>query len=289
MKRLAGFLWILLLTIAAEAQEFIGCNINDAWVETPKLRKSFMLSKAKTVTLDVVSLGYHEVYINGQRVGDCVMQPAVSQLNKRALKVSYDVTSYVHPGENTILLWIGQGWGRIYNTPAVAQAKVFTEDALIAQTDGTWQASQSGYSYTGSWQPLQFGGERFDAHVEDDWQPAKVLKVNDIIISNQEFGGNHIIDTLHPINITQESENTLLLDFGRALTGWFQVDFLPLSDGHEVTMQYLDHLKSADTESDVYVSKGDGEDHFTNRFHTHSFRYVHITGCKGIRQAKAMQ
>ena len=52
------------------------------------------------------------------------MYPAVSQLNKSALSVTYDITDYIHEGDNEIMLWIGQGWGRVYGTPAVVQAEV---------------------------------------------------------------------------------------------------------------------------------------------------------------------
>ena len=55
-------------------------------------------------TADVTSLGYHELYINGTKVGDYVMQPAVSQLDKRALQVTYDITPYIHKGDNEIML-----------------------------------------------------------------------------------------------------------------------------------------------------------------------------------------
>ena len=56
------------------------------------------------------SLGYHEVYVNGKKVTENVLTPAVSQLNKRSLMVTYDVSSYLKEGENDLLIWFGQGW-----------------------------------------------------------------------------------------------------------------------------------------------------------------------------------
>ena len=38
------------------------------------------------------------------------LPPAVSQLNKRSLMVTYDVSSYLKEGENDLLIWLGQGW-----------------------------------------------------------------------------------------------------------------------------------------------------------------------------------
>ena len=102
-------LLLLLSATNIQAQEFIGCRIDGGWAETPKLRKTFTVKKNElkrydfqtlTFHISVTSLGYHEVYINGVKVGDRVLQPAVSQLDKRALEVTYDITDLVREGDN---------------------------------------------------------------------------------------------------------------------------------------------------------------------------------------------
>ena len=213
MKRLPLLLLVLLVSLSGIAQQYIGCRGDDGWAMTPMLRKSFVVKasdlkhydyQTTTFTVTVNSLGYHELFINGTKVGNEVLQPAVSQLNKRSLKVSYDITPYVRKGQNEILLWLGQGWGRIYGTPAVAQAEVYRTvsdkecgiERTLASTDDSWEASPSGYSYTSSWLPLQFGGERYDARVKPHWLPATAFQPNEMTVSWQEFEGNHIIDTL---------------------------------------------------------------------------------------------
>ena len=311
MKQLPLLLLALLVSLHGIAQQYIGCRVGDTWAESPMLRKSFVLKasdfkhydfQTTTFTATVNSLGYHELYVNGVKVGDEVLQPAVSQLDKRSLKVSYDITPYVHKGLNEILLWLGQGWGRIYGTPAVVQAEVLKSvsdeecgmEWTLASTDDSWEASPSGYSYTGSWQPLQFGGERFDARVKPHWQPAIAFQPDEMTVSWQEFKGNHIIDTLTPARIENISDNALLLDFGHTITGWFQADFQALSEGSEVTMEYLDdvgsHIQNPEpySERDYYVASGYGEERFSNRFHYHAFRYVRVTGA-GVKSARALQ
>ena len=298
MKKVALILCLLVATTFAFPQQFIGCRVDSSWAETPMLRKTFHIDhgelrhsdiQAVNFQVSVTSLGYHEVYVNNTRVGDQVMQPAVSQLDKRALTVNYDITPYLHEGENEIMLWLGQGWGRIYGTPAAAKAVVEKsvsdgECGLIYEilkTDSTWEASPSGYSYTDNWQPMHFGGERYDARVKPQWRPATVTEVTGDA-DWQWFEGNRIVDFLSPISETPQPDGSILLDFGRVVTGWFQVTFLPKPEGHEITMEYLDHLdaKPPFTETDIYVSDGTGDDdiHFTNRFHMHAFRYVRIRG-----------
>lgn len=290
---------LLSASLQAVSQQFIGCRADSGWSETPMLRTTFVVERADlapvaghsiSFSLRVVSLGYHEVYLNDTRVGDWVLQPAVSQLDRRALEVTYDITDLVREGDNELMLWLGQGWGRIYGTPAVARAVVERtasdgECGLIytlAGTDSTWEASPSPYSYTGSWQPLQFGGERYDARIKESWRPAAVYGAESISVSRQEFEGNRIVDILDPQSVDTLPDGTLLFDFGRVLTGWFQLDCLPIPEGDSINMEYLDHIdaKPPHTETDIYISDGTGDDdiHFTNRFHMHAFRYVKVSG-----------
>ena len=299
MKRIGLIVCLLLGALGASAQQFIGCRTDSGWAETPMLRTTFEVERADlapvfghniTFSLRVVSLGYHEVYLNGTKVGDRVLQPAVSQLDRRALEVTYDITNLVREGDNELMLWLGQGWGRIYGTPAVAQAEVERTASdgecgliyILASTDSTWEASPSPYSYTGSWQPLQFGGERYDARIKEIWRPASVYTAEVISVSLQEFDGNRIVDALQPQSVDTLSDGTFLIDFGRVVTGWFQLQCLPIPEGDIITMEYLDHreAKPPFTETDIYVSDGSGDDdiHFTNRFHMHAFRYVKVKG-----------
>lgn len=259
------------------------------------LRKTFKLTESEinggTVYIWMSSLGYHELYVNGKRIGDKVLQPAVSQLNKRSLWLIYDITPYVNKGKNEVLFWVGQGWGRVYGIPAAVVAEVTWNDGkqlkILEETNRKWEASPSGYSYTGSWQPLQFGGERFDARVQPDWRPAAVYDAKGITISKQVFEGNRFVDTVSEYYISQfdwERDSTVLVSFNRVVTGWFQVEFEPMAPGTRVTLEYLDHYNAAPPhiEQDVYIARGDGRELFTNRFHTHAFEYVRIKGARII-------
>lgn len=283
------------------------------------LRKTFTLSDSVFVHSDdvalyfivsITSLGYHELYVNNTKVGDYVMQPAVSPLDKRAQRIDYNITEYVHVGDNEIMLWVGQGWGRIYGTPAAVMAEGgltvsnghFAIELVSIDSDTTWEASPSPYSYTGNWQPMQFGGERYDARIREVWRPASVYDAQGISISRQEFKGNRIVDTVRIQAYEWEPDSSLVIDFGRVVTGWFAAVFvphnnpagdeeeIPLPAGTRVTLEYLDHRDANPpfTETDIYISDGKGHNLFRNRFHMHSFRYVRIKGA-GLIHARALQ
>ena len=313
MKRIAFIVILLLNAVSIQAQQFIGCRTDSGWAETPMLRKKIILTEEPSyygsVYLDVASIGYHEVYVNGMKVGDFVMQPAVSQLDVMALEVQYRIRKYLKKGENELLLWIGQGWGRVYRQTAAASATVWWSNTReigdLAETDTSWETSPSGYSYTGSWQPMQFGGERYDARAKPEWRAASrvPMEIGDTVVTpdytayffkrgirGQEFKGNRIVDTLKFLSYEMEQDSSLVIDFGRVVTGWFNAVFSPMEAGTAVTMEYLDHrdAKPPFTETDIYISDGEGQDIFQNRFHMHAFRYVRIKGA-GIVAARALQ
>ncbi len=313
MKRIAVIMILLLNAVSIQAQQFIGCRTDSGWAETPMLRKKIILTEEPSyygsVYLDVASIGYHEVYVNGMKVGDFVMQPAVSQLDVMALEVQYRIRKYLKKGENELLLWIGQGWGRVYRQTAAASATVWWSNTReigdLAETDTSWETSPSGYSYTGSWQPMQFGGERYDARAKPEWRAASrvPMEIGDTVVTpdytayffkrgirGQEFKGNRIVDTLKFLSYEMEPDSSLVIDFGRVVTGWFNAVFSPMEAGTAVSMEYLDHrdAKPPFTETDIYISDGEGQDIFQNRFHMHAFRYVRIKGA-GIVAARALQ
>ena len=303
-------LLMVMASLAPATAQYIGCGIDSGFAETALLQRRLVLTPPfDSVTLVINSIGYHELHINGMTVGHHVLQPAVSQLDKHSLAVAYDMDKRFREGENVITIWIGQGWGRIYNMPAVVSAVLYRRmgdriDTLLV-TDSTWQASPGPYSYTGSWQPLHFGGERYDARWQPSWRPATEVELKGMMVTPQEFEGNRIVGVRDFKTARLQPDSSILLDFGRVVTGWFTAVFTSsefgvdcantdacagLEAGTEVTMEYLDHLDAEPphTESDTYISAGSGTDYFQNRFHTHSFRYVRIRGARVV-EASAVE
>jgi len=275
--------------------EYIGCLQGDTLAETPMFRKVFRCSGRQPVMAYINSLGYHRLYVNGRWVDSCrqAMQPAVSQLDRHSLTVGYDITPYLHKGKNVIEIWMGQGWGRIYHTPALLKAELCELHGrtwrTLSQTGASWQSAASGYSYTGSWQPLQFGGEQYDARIKPCWQRAYVYDAGTPMgnwkmpdsAQIQEYAGSRLLEAVEAQAFMPLDDGSLMVDFGQVVTGWLVATLPPLPAGQVVTMEYLDHIGALPphTECDRFVSGGEeGDRHFANRFHMHTFRYVRIGG-----------
>lgn len=282
--------------------EYIGSSAEGGKICAPILRKKVRMTKGETAILHINTLGYHEIYVNGEKVGEDVLTPAVSHLSKRSLIVTYDLTPYLKEGENDLLIWLGQGWyktttfGAAYDGPLVkAELDVWRngEWEVVAKTDRSWQGRESGYSDTGTWRALQFGGERVDGRIlpkdlssqtldQLKWAPVVTVNVPDHIASPQMCEVNKIHDTLQPVAIKKLGDGTWLVDMGRVQTGWFEMRMPTLPEGHEITMEYSDNLTKEGEfdkqgESDIYISGGGSGECFRNKFNHHAYRYVRIS------------
>ena len=143
----------------------------------PWLRKTFTLPrKPRRGTAYVNALGYYELYVNGKKVDDYVLAPAVVDYSKRNWYLTHDITDYLVEGSNTVALWLGRGWyvrghpGVVYDGPLVrAQFDITLPDgkSVAVGTDGTWKAKASPITPLGRGTAFgDYGGEHYDARLE---------------------------------------------------------------------------------------------------------------------------
>ena len=267
---------------------YIGAVPGDG--RAPLLRKIFTCEGGSAALLHVNSLGFHEVFINGRRVSDAVLNPAVSQLDKRSLIVTHDVSDFIQSGENELLIAAGSGWYKpetfeaVYEGPLVkAELDVAGPGGMtpLVWTDDSWQGAWSGYCDTGSWRPHQFGGESIDARVQPEWGPVDVVEVPGIVASPQMCQPCRVQEDIRPQSIEDLGGGSWMVDFGRAMNAMLEVHLPQLPEGHVVTASYSDALKEEfvlrDFGRDSYICSGaEGGDSFANRFNHHVFRYVRL-------------
>lgn len=256
--------------------------------------------------MHVNSLGYHEVYLNGKKVGDAVLAPAVSQFDKRSLSVTYDVTDLLEKGENDFVLWLGKGWyqdglpGVVNGGPFVrAQLEEFENGewrtSLI--TDSTWKTRESGYASTGTWRPWQFGGEEISADRllpaldrktlnSVDWNAAVLADIPLHKVSPQMVELNGLRGQLHPLSCKASGDSAWIYDLGTNLTGWTKIQFPPLEKGQKIRISYCDFLDDKGEfrdhlYEDYYIASGaDSAEVFSNKFNYHAYRYLKLTNLK---------
>ena len=297
----------------ARAKDFESLKWGDSQ-SSPYYRQSFRIDDMpERATIYVAPLGYFELYINGQKVGDEVLAPAVSNFSKRSFYRTYDVREYLKKGENSLGIWMGTGWyspglpGVKHDSPVVrAQLELSGNgnDRRIV-TDTSWQTKASARKLLGEWRWGKFGGEHLDARKIDThwwnaekstsgWTPVEEVTPADVPCSNQTCSGNQTLAEIKPRSVEQLDEETILVDFGTNLTGLMEMTFRGLESGQKVTMYYADldgrpeDVKWRSRQArksfavygqyDEFVSAGGTAERFNNVFNYHAFRYVLIDG-----------
>jgi len=284
-------------------------------VNAPILRKNLEFKRRDgRVMCHVNALGYHELYVNGKKMGTNVLSPGVSQLGKRSLIVTYDITPYLADGDNEIALWLGQGWykANTYKAEYPGPAARLEIDLVNGQShepllvsDATWQGAAGGRRDIGTWYPLQFGGELVDGAQTPadmtaaslgrlDWRPVTVPGIRQHHATPEASEQNHIALTSKPVKVGRFPDGSIMVDMGRVLTGWFEMEMPQLPAGAEVRMEYSDNLlpdgnMDPQGEADIYVSGGKAGERFCNKFHHHAYRYVKLNGIKDVPDAEAMR
>ncbi len=278
------------------------CNLYDPW-----LRKTITLQQLPgRATLFVASVGYHELYVNGRKIGEEVLAPNVSDHTTRARYIAYDISNALRKGSNTIALWLGTSWSifppyTVANRPrtpmVIAQADLYSnahpaeEEKPLMRiiTDATWKVHNSPNQLLGKWDFGNMGGELWDANLEvpdwnlpsfDDsaWQKASEYNPG-LKLSAQIAEGTQIFDTIQPISITPDSKGNWRVDMGVNFAGWTQIA-VKGRPGTKVTFHFSEREQEEMTfrNHSAYIIGPSGMGTFRNRFNYSSGRWITIKG-----------
>lgn len=288
-----------------------GNKIPDPW-----LRKTFDLkSKPSQANLFVASVGYHEVYVNGRKIGDHILEPAVTDHTKRARYIAYDIAPALVPGKNVIALWLGTSWSIFapYATPdkprtpiVLAQTDIYstgeTKPVRIV-TDESWKMHPSPNKLIGNWgfgMPGGYGGEIYDARKEisgwnlpgfDDrkWVSA-VVYTPSLKLSSQRVETNILKEEIRPVAIENRPDGSFRIDMGVNFAGWTQID-LKGAPGDTIRLFFSEREQNETTFSlnSAYVLGESGKGTFRNRFNYSSGRWITIKGLKEAPRKKGIK
>jgi alpha-L-rhamnosidase len=276
------------------------------------LRKDFKVEGlVKRATLYISGLGLSEAYVNGAKVSDDVLVPALTDYDKRVFYLTYDLTSRLKPGPNALGVILGNGryFAPRHKVPTFMRTFGYPKLRLQLETeygdgrmervvsDESWKLTTDGPIRANN----EYDGEAYDARQEmegwsrpgfDDsgWQKAQVVKGPAGVLAAQPIEPIRVTETLKPIAITQIRPGAYIFDMGQNMVGWCRLT-VSGPRGSQVSLRhaerlrpdgtlYLDNLRSAKV-TDVYTLKGIGTEVYEPHFTYHGFRYVEIKGFPG--------
>ena len=280
-------------------------NWTGPWIRHPAaraeehiwFRKIFTLpGKAASAFIYVASVGYHELYVNGQKVDARVLASALTRLDKRVLYVTYDIAHLLQTGSNCVAIWTGPGWSRYeyFKLPPALRvqlnAKTINGDAVLLASDTGWRCQTSSGEDIGGCQYKDHGGEKIDArnynpdwnvvNFDDSaWTNAATASVK-AALSAQMIEPSRVIENLGAQGMS--GDGPYKVDLGTNFSGWISIEMKNQSAGDVVTIQVSDNPGTVQAfgQKSIYICKGGPSENFENRFNYTAGRYVTITGLK---------
>lgn len=247
----------------------------------------------------VCGIGCCEVFCNGVKTDDAVLDPPITEYARRVLYRAHDLTHLMHAGDNVFGVEVAHGW---------FGAKKVLVQIYVDYADGETEEFHS--SVNGGWwvggSPVIdnsfYDGEIYDARIEDrvpkNWATTAYVPTWDkgwmFTVYTAPPEGKLEAQTIEPVRVTnrfpavslqKHAENVWVADFGVNIAGWARIRVRG-ERGARITLKFGERLKDDGSVNrcnlrcakarDIYILKGDGEEEYAPRFTFHGFQYAQI-------------
>ena len=293
---------------------WIGSTQDDSGA--PLLRKSFGIHGAiKQAKVFICGLGFFELFVNGERIGDDYLVPNLSHYSKRydldkspisldnnfrdyrCLYMAYDVTSQLQEGTNRMGVMLGNGFYHPdksitsdYGKPClrcqmvIAYADGKTETVV---SDGTWETRPSAILYNGIYK-----GELYDANKEtsdwakadagaDGWTKASVVDGPTGQMTAMTSPADKITETLKPVSLKKTGDKTWEVAFCKEISGWIHFTGV---EGQKGDTLRVDYECESPQGIQQYVFNGNGKEEYQPHFTWFVFSKAKIQGVENLTE-----
>lgn len=277
---------------------------------SPLLRHEFDVRPGVAYArLYATALGVYEARLNGQVVGDHVLDPGWTSYPHRLRYQTFDVTHLVREGRNTLGAMLGDGWYRgrlgwkggqsLYGDRLawLAQLEVHYADGSVdtVVTDETWRAASGPILASDI-----YDGETYDARLErpgwaepgyadGDWAGVRVVARDPTTLVAPSGPPVRRTELLAPLSISRSPSGKTIVDFGQNLVGRLRLT-VQGEAGQTVTLRHAEVLEDGELcvrplrtakATDYYTLRGGAAETWEPRFTFHGFRYAEIDGWPG--------
>lgn len=286
-------------------------------VPAPIIRKTFSIEKpVKEVRFYGTGLGYFELHVNGERIGDEYFAPNQTNYDVRpklvgtergitdpfeeyiVMYLSYDLTDVVTEGENVFGVVLGNGfYDMIKHWPTMGYGSPrFMGQIEVAYLDGTTQtiASDSTWKIDRSAivKDQIFFGEHYDARLEHDgwsapgyddskWENAALKSAPLGKLIPQNGPSDRIVERYAPVSIDRMDNGGFHVTFPVEVSGWVALKDIDAEEGQKIEIKYLGESGNG---GNSYIAKGTGKESYHARFTWFVFSEVEIYGLDSISE-----
>lgn len=271
----------------------------DKGVGTPAsfLSKNFAVTSVTgSETLRITALGLYICFINGKRVGNDLLTPGWTSYDKRLSFQTYLVADLLVAGENTIEIWLADGWYRsqlmwgkfpIFNTygeqiAALAELRSSDDGAVLVATDASWESGELPVRKSGI-----YFGEIYDARIGAEATGGSAAIDFDFgTLVASETTPVRELDVLKPVKQWMDAEGRTVYDFAQNVGGYVAYTVRG-AVGAKVAVEHAEVLdkdgnfynvnyRTAEARTE-YTLSGQGAEQYRPHFTFQGFRYARIT------------
>ena len=257
-------------------------------------RQKFTASQVKKAVFYGTALGVYEAELNGVKIGRQMFAPGFSYYPRRVLYQTHEVTELLREGENTLTVYLGQGWycGRflcenqtqIYGEqPAVAWI-LELEDAAGSRrlvSDETVEELESPYEYAG-----EYDGEIYFADGREKVTGHAAAYTREAPFALEPTLTEVRLQDEMPVREATVQGDVTILDFGQNFAGIVEIDPSFLTN-ETITIRhgeilnadgslYTANLRKA--KATIVYHAGAEKKKYRPRFTYMGFRYMELSG-----------
>ena len=279
----------------------------------PLIRKSFEIKKkVKSARAFISGIGYYELYINGKKIGNSVMDPGWTDYRKTILYATHDITSEIKDGVNLAGVMLGRGfygqlaydhWGFYKKSGYVGQPKLMCR-IKVEYEDGTIKDVISDLSWKITGGPIIYDGphlgEIYDARKEiegwsiaefDDssWETVKSAPSPGGELVSQLCQPIRVTETFHPVATASKGNYGQWFDAGTNMSGWVRLRIKNARKGQRILIYFGEHKDPTSSgqpgrlQQMGYIAKGGGVEYAECRFSYKGFRYFQVKGLERVK------
>ena len=296
-----------------EGRNFTGAKlkepaVKDAWAAVhPLADRSIYIQRdvtlrkgVKRAIVNICGLGFYELTLNGQKVGDAEFAPLWSDYDKSVFYNTYDVTTLLPPSSTLLQIRVLLGNG-FYNEQGKRYAKMkiaFGPPTLLFRlhveyVDGSSDDVVSDSSWQWALSPITFnsiyGGEDYDARLEggERWRPVVIQEAPRGTLRKQIAEPVKMMERFG-VKDTIRNDSVLVLDMSQNLSGFPEItvcgkagQWLKLIPGETLTKEgFVNQKQTGRPHYYIYTLKG-GEgtsETWHPRFSYYGYRYLQVEG-----------
>lgn len=257
-------------------------------------RQKFTASQVKKAVFYGTALGVYEAELNGTKIGRQMFAPGFSYYPRRVLYQTHEVTELLREGENTLTVYLGQGWycGRflcenqtqIYGEqPAVAWI-LELEDAAGSRkivSDETVEELESPYEYAG-----EYDGEIYFADGRENVTGHAAAYTKETPFALEPTLTEVRLQDEMSVRETTVQGDVTILDFGQNFAGIVEIDpsflkneTITIRHGEILNADgslYTANLRKA--KATIVYHAGAEKKKYRPRFTYMGFRYMELSG-----------